>query len=340
MSNSRSVKNIMSIKALTNNDTDSIQYDQKEESVTGKKNYISKSDNNSIQESQIRILSAKELPNIATKPNAIILSHQVLEEMLEKNEHASSMFESVSNSWKKTDESVLAYNRNNSNNSLYRPNIISEASLQNINKLKKPRNGYMIYMNEVYETVKSQHPELKFGELSTFIGRQWKSLSKEKQQPYHDRHEKEKIAYDNAKVAMGTSKLHIVEESIDDIMAKKSAISAFSNASFAAFTSSSPTPPPLQSLQMPPPPLKSQLLSSPKNPIITNTAINTSNSSLSMRTSTALTATTSTSSMEIAHSTTKNKWHLPIEGTFTSPGGDQSPTSNNSEVPSSKVKKL
>nr|CAG8536616.1 4540_t:CDS:2 [Entrophospora candida] len=304
-----------------------------EESVTGKKNYISKSDNNSIQESQIRILSAKELPNIATKPNAIILSHQVLEEMLEKNEHASSMFESVSNSWKKTDESVLAYNRNNSNNSLYRPNIISEASLQNINKLKKPRNGYMIYMNEVYETVKSQHPELKFGELSTFIGRQWKSLSKEKQQPYHDRHEKEKIAYDNAKVAMGTSKLHIVEESIDDIMAKKSAISAFSNASFAAFTSSSPTPPPLQSLQMPPPPLKSQLLS-----IIFNE--NNDQSSLSMRTSTALTATTSTSSMEIAHSTTKNKWHLPIEGTFTSPGGDQSPTSNNSEVPSSKVKKL
>ncbi|CAJ0844498.1 14209_t:CDS:2, partial [Entrophospora sp. SA101] len=294
-----------------------------EESVTGKKNYISKSDNNSIQESQIRILSAKELPNIATKPNAIILSHQVLEEMLEKNEHASSMFESVSNSWKKTDESVLAYNRNNSNNSLYRPNIISEASLQNINKLKKPRNGYMIYMNEVYETVKSQHPELKFGELSTFIGRQWKSLSKEKQQPYHDRHEKEKIAYDNAKVAMGTSKLHIVEESIDDIMAKKSAISAFSNASFAAFTSSSPTPPPLQSLQMPPPPLKSQLL------IIFNE--NNDQSSLSMRTSTALTATTSTSSMEIAHSTTKNKWHLPIEGTFTSPGGDQSPTSNNPE---------
>ncbi|CAJ0848384.1 12864_t:CDS:2, partial [Entrophospora sp. SA101] len=44
--------------------------------------------------------------------------HQVLEEMLEKNEHASSMFESVSNSWKKTDESVLAYNRNNSNNNL------------------------------------------------------------------------------------------------------------------------------------------------------------------------------------------------------------------------------
>ncbi|CAJ0840073.1 10402_t:CDS:2 [Entrophospora sp. SA101] len=304
-----------------------------EESVTGKKNYISKSDNNSIQESQIRILSAKELPNIATKPNAIILSHQVLEEMLEKNEHASSMFESVSNSWKKTDESVLAYNRNNSNNSLYRPNIISEASLQNINKLKKPRNGYMIYMNEVYETVKSQHPELKFGELSTFIGRQWKSLSKEKQQPYHDRHEKEKIAYDNAKVAMGTSKLHIVEESIDDIMAKKSAISAFSNASFAAFTSSSPTPPPLQSLQMPPPPLKSQLLS-----IIFNE--NNDQSSLSMRTSTALTATTSTSSMEIAHSTTKNKWHLPIEGTFTSPGGDQSPTSNNPEVPPSKVKKL
>ena len=48
-------------------------------------------------------------------------------------------------------------------------------------RLKRPRNGYMIYMNEVYEDVKRRHPHLRFGELSTLIGVQWKEMSQVEQ---------------------------------------------------------------------------------------------------------------------------------------------------------------
>lgn len=39
----------------------------------------------------------------------------------------------------------------------------------------------MIYMNEVYDDVKRKHPNLKFGELSSLIGVQWKEMSKAQQ---------------------------------------------------------------------------------------------------------------------------------------------------------------
>jgi hypothetical protein len=50
-----------------------------------------------------------------------------------------------------------------------------------LDRLKRPRNGYMIYMNEVYDDVKRKHPNLKFGELSSLIGVQWKEMSKAQQ---------------------------------------------------------------------------------------------------------------------------------------------------------------
>src|SRR4051794_37303495 len=50
-----------------------------------------------------------------------------------------------------------------------------------LDRLKRPRNGYMIYMNEVYEDVKRKNPQLKFGELSSKIGLQWKEMSKAQQ---------------------------------------------------------------------------------------------------------------------------------------------------------------
>ncbi|CAG8437518.1 9048_t:CDS:2 [Funneliformis mosseae] len=83
-----------------------------------------------------------------------------------------------------------------------------------LDRLKRPRNGYMIYMNEVYEDVKRKYPNLKFGELSTQIGIQWKNMTKTEQMPYHQRHEEEKNAYESAKLAMSRSNLQIVEETI------------------------------------------------------------------------------------------------------------------------------
>ncbi|PKY38695.1 hypothetical protein RhiirA4_309177, partial [Rhizophagus irregularis] len=71
-----------------------------------------------------------------------------------------------------------------------------------LDRLKRPRNGYMIYMNEVYDDVKRKHPNLKFGELSSLIGVQWKEMSKAQQMPYHQKHEEEKAAYEAAKLAM------------------------------------------------------------------------------------------------------------------------------------------
>ncbi|CAI2164746.1 1456_t:CDS:2 [Funneliformis geosporum] len=83
-----------------------------------------------------------------------------------------------------------------------------------LDRLKRPRNGYMIYMNEVYDDVKRNHPHLKFGELSTQIGIQWKKLTKAEQMPYHQKHEEEKNAYESAKLAMSRTNLQIVEETI------------------------------------------------------------------------------------------------------------------------------
>ncbi|GES79540.1 non-histone chromosomal protein 6 [Rhizophagus clarus] len=84
-----------------------------------------------------------------------------------------------------------------------------------LDRLKRPRNGYMIYMNEVYDDVKRKHPNLKFGELSSLIGVQWKEMSKAQQMPYHQKHEEEKAAYEAAKLAMSRTNLQIVEETID-----------------------------------------------------------------------------------------------------------------------------
>ncbi|CAG8532919.1 14026_t:CDS:2, partial [Acaulospora colombiana] len=81
-------------------------------------------------------------------------------------------------------------------------------------RLKRPRNGYMIFMNEVYEETKLKNPNLKFGEISAAIGERWKNMSKEEQMPYHHKHEQEKIQYENAKQAMSKGTICFVEENI------------------------------------------------------------------------------------------------------------------------------
>ncbi|CAG8586928.1 3488_t:CDS:2 [Acaulospora morrowiae] len=81
-------------------------------------------------------------------------------------------------------------------------------------RLKRPRNGYMIFMNEVYEETKLKNPNLKFGEISAAIGERWKNMSKEEQMPYHHKHEQEKLMYENAKQAMSKGAICFVEENI------------------------------------------------------------------------------------------------------------------------------
>ncbi|RIA96155.1 high mobility group box domain-containing protein, partial [Glomus cerebriforme] len=114
--------------------------------------------------------------------------------------------------YRKSKRKSYKKNNNNNNNDFDDSNLSTENApsirakrnytKKPLDRLKRPRNGYMIYMNEVYEDVKRKNPHLKFGELSSLIGVKWKEMSKVEQMPYHQKHEEEKAAYESAKLAM------------------------------------------------------------------------------------------------------------------------------------------
>jgi len=71
------------------------------------------------------------------------------------------------------------------------------------NAPKRPLSAYMYFSQDWRERIKTEHPEVSFGEIGRLLGQKWKSLSDEDKKPYEDmasrdkkRHEAEKAEYD------------------------------------------------------------------------------------------------------------------------------------------------
>ncbi|CAG8612301.1 18230_t:CDS:2, partial [Racocetra persica] len=174
---------------------------------------------------QIQLVPDGDLANF-NRANSMILNHEVLDAMSMKTAAAAEAYNMAADSWRRASQTLFEYESSFENQNkpkrkykkkLSRGNSGSDADnrrMQPHERLKRPRNGYMIFMNEVYEETKAKNPRMKFGEISAAIGARWKNMSKREKMPYHKKHEDEKAMYESAKLAMSKSNLCIVEEKI------------------------------------------------------------------------------------------------------------------------------
>jgi len=65
---------------------------------------------------------------------------------------------------------------------------------------KHPRNAYLYYATEVRKKRQDEYPDKGFGELTTLIADEWKSLKEGKKAPYKKLAEKDKKRYDREKL--------------------------------------------------------------------------------------------------------------------------------------------
>lgn len=65
------------------------------------------------------------------------------------------------------------------------------------NAPKGATTSYMFYVAANRATLKSEHPDLSFGELAKLLGEKWKTLSSEEKQPYEEQALQDKERYKN-----------------------------------------------------------------------------------------------------------------------------------------------
>lgn len=66
-------------------------------------------------------------------------------------------------------------------------------------KIKRPKNGYLIYSTENRANIKKQYPEDSFGEITKRLSKLWNGLNENEKNPYLKKAEEDKIRYDNEK---------------------------------------------------------------------------------------------------------------------------------------------
>lgn len=64
------------------------------------------------------------------------------------------------------------------------------------NKPKRPNTNYLIFSNEIRESISKANPEAKMGEISKIISEKWKGLSDDDRQKYSDKASKDKDRYE------------------------------------------------------------------------------------------------------------------------------------------------
>lgn len=71
------------------------------------------------------------------------------------------------------------------------------------NAPKRPLSAYMFFSQDWRERIKTENPEVSFGEIGRLLGLKWKSLAEDEKKPYEDmacrdkkRHETEKAEYE------------------------------------------------------------------------------------------------------------------------------------------------
>ena len=53
--------------------------------------------------------------------------------------------------------------------------------------MNKPPNAYILFIQENYNNIVQQHPELTFSERSTLLSQTWKSLDQNEKNRYYDK---------------------------------------------------------------------------------------------------------------------------------------------------------
>ncbi|KAF0501101.1 Nhp6ap [Gigaspora margarita] len=200
---------------------------------------------------QIQLVPNGDLANF-NRANSMILNHEVLDAMSMKTAAAAEAYNMAADSWRRASQTLFEYESSFENQKpkrKYKKKLSSDSDadnsmLQPHERLKRPRNGYMIFMNEVYEETKAKNPRMKFGEISAAIGARWKNMSKREKMPYHKKHEDEKAMYESAKLAMSKSNLCIVEEKIPIQIEQKASQKASQKTSKASSKAHPQAPPP------------------------------------------------------------------------------------------------
>ena len=66
------------------------------------------------------------------------------------------------------------------------------------NRIKKPKNAYMFYSEDMRPKVTKEHPEEKIGGIAKIIGAMWKELTDKQKKKYQDMHVAAMVEYNKA----------------------------------------------------------------------------------------------------------------------------------------------
>merc|ERR1711977_622587 len=69
------------------------------------------------------------------------------------------------------------------------------------NAPKKPLSAYMFFSKDAREEVKSENPDVSFGQIGKLLGAKWASLGDEEKSPYNEMASKDKERYEQEKAA-------------------------------------------------------------------------------------------------------------------------------------------
>ncbi|CCH62882.1 hypothetical protein TBLA_0I02240 [Henningerozyma blattae CBS 6284] len=67
------------------------------------------------------------------------------------------------------------------------------------NAPKRALSAYMFFANETRDIVRSENPDVTFGQVGKILGERWKALSAEEKVPYETKAEADKKRYESEK---------------------------------------------------------------------------------------------------------------------------------------------
>ncbi|KAL3234946.1 hypothetical protein RNJ44_02734 [Nakaseomyces bracarensis] len=67
------------------------------------------------------------------------------------------------------------------------------------NAPKRALSAYMFFANENRDIVRSENPDVTFGQIGRLLGERWKALTAEDKQPYEAKAEADKKRYESEK---------------------------------------------------------------------------------------------------------------------------------------------
>ncbi|KAK5773840.1 high-mobility group nucleosome-binding protein PWA37_003813 [Arxiozyma heterogenica] len=67
------------------------------------------------------------------------------------------------------------------------------------NAPKRALSAYMFFANENRDIIKSENPDVSFGQVGKLLGEKWKALSPEEREPYEAKAKADKRRYESEK---------------------------------------------------------------------------------------------------------------------------------------------